>query len=498
MPNAQSVLDRRRAGILLHITSLPGPYSNGDLGSEAFRFVDFLAESGVSVWQTLPINPTHEDGSPYQCLSAHAGNPYLISLEWLVDQGWLALAALGDGNSRDSSTSFRQRCLKLAFESFYDAKDPELLRELEGFCEMHRSWLDDYALFMAIRESQSGRSWHHWPERLRKRESTALAKAGSDLAGLLARIKFEQFIFFKQWHSLRAYANSRGVLLFGDIPIFVAEESADVWAHQEDFDLEADGSLRVVAGVPPDYFSTTGQRWGNPHYDWSHMEASNFSWWVERLKSQLDLYDWVRIDHFRGLEAYWEIPSNSATAMEGRWVKAPGEALLSRLYEVTESSVLPLIAEDLGIITPEVVALRDRFNIPGMLILQFAFDGGDGNPYLPRNHGPNSVVYTGTHDNDTTASWFDSLSEGQRAHVFQTIGAEGKKMPLALMECAMRSVARLAVLPMQDVLHLGAGFRMNTPGTVTGNWSWRFSWEQLTEQHINELTSIVHESDRAA
>lgn len=497
MSDTQSVLDRRRAGVLLHITSLPGPYSNGDLGSEAFRFVDFLVNCGVSVWQTLPINPTHDDGSPYQCLSAHAGNPNLISLEWLVDQGWLALTAIDDFHL-NASVTFRQRSLNLAFEGFCDAKDPGLMRELDEFCERHRVWLDDYALFMAIRESQSGRSWHHWPEPLRKRESAALAQVGSELGRVLERIRFEQFIFFKQWHSLRAYANSRGVLLFGDIPIFVAEESADVWAHQEDFDLDADGSLRVVAGVPPDYFSATGQRWGNPHYDWSYMQANDFSWWVERVKSQLDLYDWVRIDHFRGLEAYWEIPSDSVTAMEGRWVKAPGEALLSRLYEATESSVLPLIAEDLGIITPEVMALRDKFNIPGMLILQFAFDGGDGNPYLPRNHTPNSVVYTGTHDNDTTASWFDGLSDGQREHVYQTIGAQDKIMPLALMECAMGSIARLAVLPMQDILHLGEGHRMNTPGTITGNWSWRFSWDQLTDVHVHELTEMVHASDRAA
>lgn len=489
MTQAHSILDRRRAGILLHITSLPSGPHNGDLGRDAYRFIDFLVDCGISVWQTLPINPTHPDGSPYQCLSAHAGNPLLIDLQWLVDRGWLN----GDDAPAKKATpiQYRRNCLKAAFESFKQSPDDGCWRAYGEFVESQKSWLSDYALFIALREEQECRPWQNWPAPIREHQPAALEAARLRLADDIARVKFEQFVFFRQWQELRDYAREKGIILFGDIPIFVAGDSADVWARQDDFDLREDGFARVVAGVPPDYFSATGQRWGNPHYDWARMEADGFSWWLERFRSQLSLYDWVRIDHFRGFEAYWEIPVESETAMHGRWVKAPGEALLETVFTALDGSGLPLVAENLGIITPEVEALRHRFDIPGMLILQFAFDGGPGNPYLPHNHTTNNVVYTGTHDNDTTLSWYEGLNPEQQAHVYKYLGNPEVRMPWALVQSALASVARLTILPMQDILELGKGHRMNTPGTIEDNWSWRFSWDQLNPANAAELAEMI-------
>lgn len=489
MTQAHSILDRRRAGVLLHITSLPGAFGNGDLGQDAYRFVDLLAGCGISVWQTLPVNPTHPDGSPYQCLSAHAGNPVMIDLGWLADRGLLdralLLAATGTG------IEHRRQCLRRAYEAFSTSPDTGLSKAYEDFVEQNQRWLADFALFMALREAHGEGGWQNWPAAVRHRRSAALRRAQARLARSIAQINFEQFVFFQQWQALRNFAHDRGVILFGDIPIFVAGDSADVWSRQKDFDLDQNGQPRVVAGVPPDYFSATGQRWGNPHYRWDRMTADGFSWWLDRFRSQLALYDWVRIDHFRGFEAYWEIPADSETAMMGRWVQAPGEALLATLIESVGGGSLPLIAENLGIITPEVEALRERFDIPGMLILQFAFDGGPGNPYLPHNHTPNNVIYTGTHDNDTTLSWFEDLSLGQREHVLRYLGEPSAAMPEALVRCALASVARLAILPMQDVLGLGKGNRMNAPGTTAGNWNWRFSWDQVSEASIARLADAI-------
>lgn len=489
MTQPHGILDRRRAGVLLHITSLPGPFGNGDLGRDAYRFVDFLADCGFSVWQTLPVNPTHPDGSPYQCLSAHAGNPAMIDLGWLVDRGLLDRAELAPAG--EAGLEHRMRCLRLAFESFSTLGDATLVKAYEDFVEQHQGWLADYSLFMALRQSCGGLAWQQWPVGIRGRRAASLSRVRLRLARSIARLNFEQFVFFEQWRALRDYAHARGVILFGDIPIFVAGDSADVWSRQKDFDLDRSGQPRVVAGVPPDYFSATGQRWGNPHYRWDRMEANGFAWWLDRFRSQLALYDWVRIDHFRGFEAYWEIPAESATAMEGGWVKAPGEALLSTLIKSVGGGNLPLIAENLGIITPEVEALRERFDIPGMLILQFAFDGGPGNPYLPHNHTPNNVVYTGTHDNDTTLSWFEDLTLGQREYVYRYLGGASAGMPEALVQCALASVAKLAILPMQDVLGLGKGHRMNSPGTTAGNWNWRFSWDQIAEQGVARLGDAI-------
>ena len=494
MTQAHSILDRRRAGILLHITSLPGPLENGDLGQDAYRFVDFLAGCGVSVWQTLPVNPTHPDGSPYQCLSAHAGNPLMIDLAWLAAQGWLDSAALMPGEL--TGHEHRRHCLRLAFEAVRRAQGNSLTQAYAAFVEQNQYWLADFTLFMALREAYGNRPWQQWPVGIRNRRASALATARMKLAQSIVQLSFEQFVFFQQWQSLREYAHSRGVLLFGDIPIFVAGDSADVWSRQKDFDLNSDGQPRVVAGVPPDYFSATGQRWGNPHFRWDRMQANGFAWWLDRFRSQLALYDWVRIDHFRGFEAYWEIPAGSPTAMNGRWVKAPGEALLATLIESVGDGHLPLIAENLGIITPEVEALRERFDIPGMLILQFAFDGGPGNPYLPHNHTPNNVVYTGTHDNDTTVSWFADLPSAVQEYVYCYLGKPALEMPVALVQCALASVAKLAILPMQDVLALGNGHRMNTPGTTMGNWNWRFSWDQIAKPAIVELGNAIRRYGR--
>ena len=452
--------------------------------------MDFLAQAGMSVWQTLPINPTHADGSPYQCLSVHAGSPLLIDPEWFVRRAWLP--KLPAASSFESPVAFRQRCLGDAFARFRSLGDGDPDRQsCDEFVRDHAWWLEDFALYMAIREECGHEPWQDWPVALRDRWPGALRVARRRLANAIARFQFEQFVFHAQWAELRAYARSKGIILFGDMPIFVACDSADVWAGREYFDLTEDGSARVVAGVPPDYFSATGQRWGNPHYDWAVMEADGFQWWIGRLRSQLELYDWVRIDHFRGFEAYWEIPAESATAMEGRWIKAPGEKLLETVFRVFAGKGLPLVAEDLGIITPEVETLRDQFALPGMKILQFAFDGGPSNPYLPHNHPLNSVVYTGTHDNDTTLSWFLGLDPAQQTHVYDYLGCPEIPMPWALIRCALASDARLAMLPMQDILGLGKGYRMNTPGTSGDNWRWRFTWEQLTGDMVTRLGQWV-------
>ncbi len=478
-PDHPLVLDRRRAGILLHPTSLPGA---GGLGAEARRFADFLAEAGVSVWQVLPLGPTHADGSPYQCLSAHAGNPDLIDLADLAERGWLP---------PDAETRERNTALALAWDGFQHhatAADWDAFRD---FRHRHRHWIEDYALFVALRARHPGGSWADWPEPLRDRQPAALQRAREELAEAVEREVFVQYLFFTQWQALRAYAAERGILLFGDMPIFVAWDSADVWAHRDLFKLDANGHPEVVAGVPPDYFSPTGQRWGNPHYHWERMEADGFRWWVERMGTQLELFDLVRIDHFRGFEACWEIPAEDETAENGWWAKAPGEALLSRLFAVFGH--LPLVAEDLGIITPEVEALRDRFGLPGMKILQFAFDGGPDNPYLPHNVVPNSVIYTGTHDNDTTLGWYTADAERLRPILADYLGCDPVDMPWPLIRLALASVSRLAVLPLQDVLALGSEHRMNTPGTTEGNWRWRFDWSMVPEgtarrlRHLNTL-----------
>ncbi len=486
-----SVLERRRGGILLHVTSLPGEGETGDLGEHAFRFVEFLAGCGLSVWQTLPVGPTHADGSPYQCLSAHAGNPVLISLEWLAQRNLLPPGRPGEAKV---TTAGRLAALGEAFEAFL-ADDRGLGDDYRRFVRFHHYWLEDFALFLALKQRFRNLAWWDWPPPLRDREPEALERVRKELAREIERVRFEQFVFFQQWKELRRHAHHHGVLLFGDMPIFVAADSADVWSKRRYFLLDDAGHPKVVAGVPPDYFSATGQRWGNPHYDWEAIQRDGFSWWIERMHTQLELFDWIRIDHFRGFEACWEIPAEAETAAEGRWVPVPGEALLEAIFERFGS--LPLVAENLGIITPEVEALRKKFAIPGMLVLQFAFDGGPDNPYLPHNHAADNVAYTGTHDNDTTLSWFESLGPERQGHVYDYLGQPQEAMPWTLVRAVFASVATVAIVPMQDVLGLGRGHRMNTPGTTEGNWRWRFAWDQLQPQHGDRLRHWSHLYGRA-
>ena len=463
-------LDRRRAGVLLHITSLPGPGPCGSLGAQARAFIDWLAACGMSVWQMLPVGPTLGDRSPYQNSSTHAGDPLLIDLEPLVAAGWLP--ELPD----DDSIAAKTTALAQAWRGFQArATDAERLA-LVAFARENGYWLPDYALFRALgEECQAG--WWQWPVTLRDRKPQALNQAHTRLAPQIQVIVFEQFLFFSQWQELRAYAAARGIKLFGDMPIFVAQDSAEVWAHPQDFDLNPDGSPRVVAGVPPDYFSATGQRWGNPLYRWERMEAEGFRFWLDRVRTQLRLFDMIRIDHFRGFEAYWEIPAEEEHAINGRWVKALGDELFERLHQ--RFGKLPLIAEDLGFITPEVENLRRKYRYPGMKILQFAFSGGADNPYLPFRHDRDCVVYTGTHDNDTSLGWYQALAPRDRALVDEFLGYPTEPMPWPLIRAALASRAYLAILPMQDLLALDGDHRMNVPGTAEGNWTWRFSWDRI-------------------
>lgn len=485
LPVEHRTLDRRRAGVLLHPTSLPGGPGNGDLGPEARRFIEWLAEAGFSVWQMLPVGPTHRDGSPYQSFSVHAGNPLLISLERLREQGWLAADVPEDAGG----PAARERLLRSARQGFERQADPGTRAALAAFLQDTAHWLEDYVLFQALRAEQSDRPWWQWPAPLRAREAAALDAARERLAGELAQSRFEQFLFFSQWQALRDHATHHGVKLFGDLPIFVAHDSAEVWARPDLFLLDAEGHAQFVAGVPPDYFSDDGQRWGNPLYDWERMTDEGFMWWEQRLATQLRLFDWVRIDHFRGFQACWQIPAASATARDGRWVEVPGEVLFEWLYARFES--LPLIAEDLGFITPEVHTLRRRFGLPGMCILQFAFDGSSTNPYLPHNHRHNRVVYTGTHDNNTTLGWYEALPETVQQQVMDYLGQPGEAMPWPLIRAALRSVARLAIIPVQDLMGLDGAHRMNTPGTTAGNWRWRFEWSQLEAVDRERLATLV-------
>ena len=470
-----AVLEQRRAGVLLHPTSLPGGVGNGDLGDDAHRFVDFLSQAGFSVWQMLPLGPTHRDGSPYTALSLHAGNPMLISLDRLVEWGWLDSDRSGD---KENVAAYRIEQLARAHTNFIQRATDSDRQAFEAFIKREADWLEDYALYRALRREYTGQAWYQWPEPLRDRKPEALAAAHGRLSDELEQVCFEQFVFARQWEALRAHAVKRNLLLFGDMPIFVAHDSVDVWTQREYFQLDDAGQPTVVAGVPPDYFSALGQRWGNPLYRWDRMHADGFRWWIERMTTEFRRFDLLRVDHFRGFEACWEIPASDTTAVNGQWVKAPGDALFESLLRHFGS--LPLVAEDLGLITPEVLAMRDKYELPGMEILQFAFDSDAQNPYLPHNHRKASVVYTGTHDNDTTLGWFEELPAEQQLRVVEYLGYPHEPMPWPIIRAALVSVSQLAIIPMQDLLTLGRGQRMNTPGTSEGNWGWRFSWEQLS------------------
>ena len=483
--------NRRRAGILLHPTSLPGPAPQGLIGHDAYRFVDFLQQSGFSLWQMLPLGPTHSDGSPYQSLSAHAADTNLISLDWLKDRGLL------DAVQAQYDFDYHDECLLKAHECFLQDTSSTLFKDYQDFITQQADWLDDYALFMALREAHANQPWTRWDTPLRKRHKAAISKAQKEYAEQIAYHQFCQFVFFQQWCELRNYANKRDILIFGDLPIYVSLDSADVWANPKLFCLDKECQPKFVAGVPPDYFSETGQRWGNPQYNWPALEKEDFAWWQARFKTQLALFDLLRIDHFRGFQAYWEIKAEEETAMNGRWVEAPGEALLKKLNTVFRN--LPLVAEDLGIITAEVDALRQKFKLPGMKVLQFAFDFNPHNPYLPHNHEHNAVAYTGTHDNDTTLSWYQQLSQHNQHYVYNYLNAPASDaMPWPLIRSALSSVCCLAVLPMQDILNLGQGHRMNTPGTTENNWQWRYDWTQLHDNLATDLNLLLRLYDRCS
>lgn len=489
----------RASGILLHPSSLPGPWGIGDLGPMAYRFVDFLAAAGQTLWQVLPLGPTGYGDSPYQCFSAFAGNPLLINIDDLIDHGLLtsaeAHAALGGlpGDRVDFGALIpaKQALLRSSFERFRSRNGTRFHQAYTAFCAANAEWLADYALFMAIKEAQGGGSWHNWRPELRDRRPVALEWAHRELAGVIEYHQYVQFLFFRQWQALKEYANQRGVLIIGDAPIFVADDSADVWANRDLFFLDANGMPTVVAGVPPDYFSATGQRWGNPLYRWEKMAATGYRWWVARMRQAFSLYDVLRLDHFRGFEAYWEVPASAPTAIEGRWAPGPGADLFKTLQ--AELGDLPIIAEDLGLITPEVDALRLAFDLPGMKVLQFAFGDDATNPYLPHNYTANYVVYTGTHDNDTSVGWFTTLDANTRAAVLTYLGRDEQTVDIAwdLMRLGLASVANYAITPLQDVLRLGSEARMNTPGRLGGNWAWRCPAEALSEELARQLRQLT-------
>ncbi len=487
----------RRCGILLHPTSLPGPGGIGSLGPEARRFTDFLHGAGQSIWQVLPLGYTSFGNSPYMCYSAFAGNPLLINLERLVEEGDLKGAEIPDHLS-PHRVDYRAveedkfPALRKAASAFFAKGKTWRMEEFWRFCDT-TPWLHDFALFMALKERFAGQAadWSQWPDALARREPSALEGASRELGTDIGVHKYMQWQFFRQWRETRDYANERGVAVFGDIPIFVAYDSADVWTNPRLFRLDERGRPVVVAGVPPDYFSKTGQLWGNPLYDWEEMARDGYAWWIERVRASLGLYDLLRIDHFRGFAGYWEVRAGEKTAMNGQWKTGPGESF----FHALESALgrLPLVAEDLGVITPDVEALRDRFSLPGMKILQFAFGSGPDNPYLPHNHVNNSVVYTGTHDNDTTAGWFSSLSGRERKNVLGYLGTSGEDIVKDLARAAMSSVADTVILPLQDVLGLGSDSRMNLPGKAGGNWSWRVSRDLVsrkTERRLRDMTGI--------
>ena len=483
----------RSSGLLLHVTSLPGPYGIGDLGPEAYRFVDLLAEAGQTMWQLLPLTPTGLGHSPYASPSTFAGNPLLISPEALVEEGWLTADDLdqpalpADRVDFERVASLKRGLLRQAFER---ARESGFPADYHAFCEQHADWLDDYALFAALRDHYDGAAWPEWSPALARRVPGALDAAHAEHAEAVEQRRFAQFVFARQWEGLHDYARSRGVSIFGDLPIYVAHDSADVWANRDLFHLDPDGWPTAVAGVPPDFFSATGQRWGNPLYRWNHMRERGYAWWTARLARTLDLFDLVRLDHFRGFEAFWAIPADEPTAVGGRWAEGPGANLFDALGQAL-GHPLPLVAEDLGLITPEVRDLMDRFDLPGMAVLQFAF-GDPASEYLPHNYRPRLAAYTGTHDNDTIAGWWRTLDDEARAFARRYLRLEETNEPVhwAAVRAVLASVANLAVVPMQDVLGLGSEARMNVPGEEDGNWAWRFAWKDVDARAFARLRDL--------
>lgn len=484
----QPVLGRRRAGVLLHITSLPGEGGPGTLGREAYRFVDFLAEAGFTVWQTLPLGPVDEHLSPYKSISTHAGHAGLIDLPLLLQEPWLAGYTPTDEQRAGGWAS----CIDALFQFFSVTDSPareELARQYQNFQDEQAFWLEDYAFFVALGRFHGGLPWHRWEDAFRQRDPAALRLFSLEHHTLLQTIIFEQFIFFYQWQKLHRYARRKGVFIFGDLPIFVAHDSADVWANQRLFNLNSSGEAVTLAGVPPDYFSDSGQLWGNPHYRWETMQEDQFRWWRERLATSQRYFDLVRLDHFRGLEAYWEVPAADRDARGGWWTRAPGGELLEAVFR--EFPDLELVAENLGVITPGVEALRRRFALAGMSVLQFGFDGNPDNPHLLHNHEPLQVTYTGTHDNAPLAEWYESLTPAGREVLRRYFFFAAGDATWLLNQAAFSSVARLAIIPLQDLLGLGSEGRMNIPGTTGDNWQWQLRWSQMPDGLAGRVRELL-------
>jgi 4-alpha-glucanotransferase len=503
----------RCSGILLHVTSLPGPHGIGDLGASAYEFVDLLVAAGQKLWQVLPLNPTGYGDSPYQGFSAFAGNPLLIDLDPLHDRGLLSKAelpqappALGERIDYGWVIEFKLGALRRSGQKFFSMGPSEEMRAFDTFCQRHAHWLDDYALFMACKEAHKGAVWTSWASDIRQRTPDGLRTWNAKLAEEIRILKYWQFEFFRQWAKLKRYAHDRGIRVMGDVPIYVAHDSADVWAHPGLFQLKDNAEPTVVAGVPPDYFSATGQLWGNPIYRWEVLAASGYDWWIERLRAALELFDSIRLDHFRGFEAYWEVPGGAATAIGGRWVKGPG----AELFRTVQAALgeLPIVAENLGVLTAEVEAIRKEFGFPGMAILQFAFGNDPQGPsFRPHNYDRQLAAYTGVHDNDTTVGWWTSSGIGdstrtpedvRNEHAFAKayLGFENEPIQWVLIRTLLASVADIAVIPLQDVLGLGSEARMNLPGTIGGNWKWRFRQGAVSAAICQRLKAFTEMYDR--
>jgi 4-alpha-glucanotransferase len=495
----------RSSGILCHPTSFPSRYGVGDLGQGAYGFVDWLVSAGQQLWQVLPLGPTGYGDSPYQSFSAFAGNPLLISPEDLVGQGMLSVEALLDVPDLPSQRvdfgaviEYKQGLLRRSYEHFRTHGTADQQARFSAFRERHSGWLAEFGLFMALKAAFGGGSWHGWPRDVLLREPGALAHFRATLADSATYQEYLQWLFAEQWGALKAYANRSGIQIIGDIPIFVAEDSADVWSHPDLFKLDANGNPTVIAGVPPDFFSETGQRWGNPHYRWDVMAQDGYHWWIERIRHTLAQVDIVRIDHFRGFEAAWEIPAGDETAAGGQWVPGPGPAFFRAIE--TALGKLPIIAEDLGVITPEVDALRTQFKLPGMKILQFGFALDTDPKYLPHNFERNYIVYPGTHDNNTVVGWFNEAARTgiEKWNCLRYLGTDGHDLAWDFIRLAWTSVASQAVTCLQDVMSLGVEARMNHPSTESGNWQWRYTPEMLTDAlraRLREIT-VIYQRDR--
>ena len=494
-------LNQRAAGVLLHVTSLPGPHGVGDFGPAAYRFVDWLQGAGQRLWQWLPTTPIGPGDSPYQSVSAFAGSPLMVALEPLVDQGWLAPPTLPDGGFDPARVDFarvvpwRLSQLRQAHAGFRAKADVAELSAFEAYCQAEAGWLDDYALFMALETAHDGQPWWAWAPPLAARRKPALKAARAVHAAETGFWQWVQWCFDTQCSALKAYANERGVALMGDLPIFIAHHSADCWSRPDLYELDKAFQPTVVAGVPPDDLGPLGQLWGNPMYRWKRMAREDHAWWAARVRRMLQQADVFRIDHFRGFAAYWEIPAGSPTAQAGRWRKGPGQALFDAIAAAL--GPLPIVAEDLGLITPDVHALRDALGYPGMKVLQYAFGGDATHEYLPHNYAPRCVAYTGTHDTDTLRGWWDQAPQAERHYAGTYLACDASDVHWAMIRAACNSVAHLVVFPLQDVLGLPTEHRMNTPGTLGGhNWTWRFGWDQLGTEPGRVLGLLAAASGR--